>query len=474
MSRSLLGKAAGLMAVLLGVAATVFVVIFAVVLTNAHQPAAIVAYVAAGLQTLSLFQLCYISLQKPRDGQDLSMMASEKTKCSHLDLNIVVAAVLSVFAAGTSLAAFVWTKIRLPDLPSLILGSNTWTFLLSAFVIWGLSLPAQLTVYATLPWSRERQGPRDFSVSPPNEQDSHEMVEESRPGTAQTARSNPFQAIPDSTPPASPRSLDTPNSLHSSLPVAIRSSNSKTKLITRPHSVQRDSASISISRPSTSRQSQDSGFDTWDTTEVTPQIRETVLRSSPSTLRSTGLSPIPGSRSPSPAKALEGPFYVPTRPLEDDASSSPQSPLPMTYSRPGSRPDSRPGSRPGLLRRSASNEDHIHPLFRSNSPTPPPTAMPGTTVTAAPYAGLLINERTLSRMRSPSLPSSPLARSDSFDGEGTFPIPSPSERAVTPPMPDSILAVSTRLNVMNHARRKDAENSHEGEAGQENLISPVD
>ncbi|KAF5864934.1 hypothetical protein ETB97_005821 [Aspergillus alliaceus] len=47
-----------------------------------------------------------------------------------------------------------------------------------------------------------------------------------------------------------------------------------------------------------------------------------------------------------------------------------------------------------------SDESNIHPLFRSNSPTPPPTAMPGTTVIASPAAGQTISIKALYRMRS--------------------------------------------------------------------------
>ncbi|MCJ1247848.1 hypothetical protein MMC30_005063, partial [Trapelia coarctata] len=90
------------------------------------------------------------------------------------------------------------------------------------------------------------------------------------------------------------------------------------------------------------------------------------------------------------------------------------------YSRPSvSRGRSSTDSLPYAVRtRSASangppspftNEDHIHPLFRSNSPTPPPSATPGTVVTAVPgsFAGLLIQERMIRRMRSGSAPNSP-------------------------------------------------------------------
>jgi hypothetical protein len=65
---------------------------------------------------------------------------------------------------------------------------------------------------------------------------------------------------------------------------------------------------------------------------------------------------------------------------------------------------------------SSSSELHIHPLFRSDSTTPPPLATPGTVVLAAPNAGQVIAHResirSIRRLRSGS---SPLSRPGSGD-----------------------------------------------------------
>ncbi|KAL4890441.1 hypothetical protein BDV59DRAFT_204399 [Aspergillus ambiguus] len=46
------------------------------------------------------------------------------------------------------------------------------------------------------------------------------------------------------------------------------------------------------------------------------------------------------------------------------------------------------------------DESNIHPLFRSGSPSPPPTATPGSIVVACPAAGQTISTKTLERVRS--------------------------------------------------------------------------
>lgn len=69
------------------------------------------------------------------------------------------------------------------------------------------------------------------------------------------------------------------------------------------------------------------------------------------------------------------------------------------------------------------DELNIHPLFRSDLPTPPPVASPGTSVVAAPNAGKVITQRpsnqSLRRVRSCSLAStsSPLSRRSSFEAQ---------------------------------------------------------
>lgn len=49
---------------------------------------------------------------------------------------------------------------------------------------------------------------------------------------------------------------------------------------------------------------------------------------------------------------------------------------------------------------SSTREQNIHPLFRSTSPCPSPTPLPGSTVKASPSAGQTITQKTLTRMRS--------------------------------------------------------------------------
>jgi hypothetical protein len=74
--------------------------------------------------------------------------------------------------------------------------------------------------------------------------------------------------------------------------------------------------------------------------------------------------------------------------------------------------------------RGSIDEAHIHPLFRSDSPTPPPVATPGTMVVASPDAGRVIHHhpsnQSLRRLRSRSqlAQSSPLSRSSSSETFG--------------------------------------------------------
>lgn len=125
------------------------------------------------------------------------------------------------------------------------------------------------------------------------------------------------------------------------------------------------------------------------------------LSSSPPLIRHpsplTRLETIPGSRPVSPAKPLDGPY------LGRDAR--PASTESITFTRAQS-PASAQSSSPVYdlpfppMIGEVAFQSHIHPLFRSGSPGPPPVISPGTTVTAAPQAGQIVTTNTIKRQRS--------------------------------------------------------------------------
>jgi hypothetical protein len=240
-------------------------------------------------------------------------------------------------------------------------------------------------------------------------------------------------------------------SFRSSLSQVVRPITSKTKLIQNIHKSFRPT-SLESSTRDTSISIED-GFDSWDTSTVDAESRQTVASASPTQPRF--LETIPASpttsRSPSPGFPLdlEPPkartrrrSYSPANSYKDLSKTRTMSPI------------------------ESSAEAHIHPLFRTDSPTPPPTATPGTIVTAAPGAGQVISDRhtirtvrSASRMRSGSLPSSPLMHSNSLDSikiaiereerERERLEEAGGERTLTPPIPDWILRSS-----MSHYNKK--------------------
>ena len=384
----------------------------------------------------------------------------------------IIAAALSAVALGTMLS----------DRGFNFFGRQTTTVTL---VIWIVSFFIQVMLLLTLAFSDylEGKGSRQSLIA---EKYTRPMQQSSNSGTCDSDVANPFHDRLPSPPNLSP--LD--RSLRSSFSTIGRSTSSKRNFSLRSSSQPRQSERSSSDGPSShdapsSRQSRDGGFDSWDTSDLSTQMKETVLLSKP-LLKCAPLPTIPGSRSPSPAKALEGPFSSPSpehtpprSPLPQPPVSQPTSPASVEVSAFTTRfpppngtslsmapppPEQRqaslssqpaspvsPGtpnlgsrlppivkiplntapstpksqakrfSRPPSLVRKQSGEEHIHPLFRCSSPTPPPSASPTTTVTAAPEAGEVIDRSTLNRMRSTSQRSSsqpparsPLRRSESF------------------------------------------------------------
>jgi hypothetical protein len=208
------------------------------------------------------------------------------------------------------------------------------------------------------------------------------------------------------------------------------------------------------------------GFETWDTTTADSAYKPTfvdvsssVQLAAPRHLETIPASPIVSHYSPS---------------LESVSTLEP--PCPAHLSRSSSPASSMLRASSALSMNGSASELHIHPLFRTDSPTPPPMATPGTSVVASPNAGQIITHkqsvrsiRSMKRMRSGSLATmattgpSPLSRQGSFDdgasrwtfeehGRPSGDHSSIDERRggarrdLTPPIPEWVLNADGRVN----------------------------
>ncbi|KAK9416192.1 hypothetical protein SUNI508_09772 [Seiridium unicorne] len=250
---------------------------------------------------------------------------------------------------------------------------------------------------------------------------------------------------------------ETMSSIRSSLSYKVRPMDSKTRLLSmRSNRSIMSTASRTGRRPPSfeSFPDVDGGFDSWDTSSVDLHNRQVLDTSATVNTRFLGaLETIPASptvsRSPSPGCALD--LEAPKRTAGRSRSYSPV-----------------PRPSPALKPQGSYGELHIHPLFRADSPTPAPAATPGTSIVAAPDAARTVSVKTLSRMRSGSLPasSSPLSRqssSDSIKGKSSSPTsdrltPIPvdpiEEREMTPPLPEWILNAGSRTSLTEYHSRK--------------------
>ncbi|KAL1878816.1 hypothetical protein VTK73DRAFT_7469 [Phialemonium thermophilum] len=384
------------------------------------------------------------------------------------------ALVLCTVAASSSVAAVICLSNASSALSDRILGSTVIGLLVGSSVALGISFATQL-IFCVVHFILRRVHCCDVGplVRPSGEQ------RQSPPSQVKSVPYHETTATPPKTgrgvfmdaksPPGSSggRSAnETISSIRTSLSHVVRPTSSRTRLL--PGSQR--SSRRGTSWDSTSQQERnsvtDDGFDSWDTSAVDPQNRQTVLETALSPTAGRLLETIPASpttsRSPSPGTPLD---LEPPRTRRRSRSYSPAS------------QSSRKTQQPGFNQASTSGESHIHPLFRSDSPTPPPAATPGTVVTAAPNAGQVISDRqsirTLTRMRSGSLPvtPSPLSRQGSFDdclrepgraevegipdnGLADREAGEETERKMTPPIPDWILSAGSRTSLSDYQSRK--------------------
>ncbi|KAH6653968.1 hypothetical protein BKA67DRAFT_266146 [Truncatella angustata] len=441
---------------------------------------------AALLTTVAVFVLEIANAQTPRSIPNVQTAAAVATAFEGL---VLLAILLLVFMSfrhstyyGSNKLGAVWfplclVTVSLATVASIvvlvilgkenenakILGGEEMPYLIGTSIALGFAFTLQLA-FVVIYFVGSRLGGRNENGSqhPEVGRLAPQMRMKSVP-YAQTAASS---AEPKGTPSfdlesppgtSSGRSMaETMSSIRSSLSHAVRPMDSRTRLLpARSTQSIRSIASRGRRQPSfESFPDVEEGFDSWDTSSVDIQTRQIIDTSSPPGTRFLGaLETIPASptvsRSPSPGTPLD--LEPPKRAARRSRSYSPV-----------------PRPPPALDSNGSTSDLHIHPLFRADSPTPPPAATLGTVIVAAPDAARTLSTKTLHRMRSGSLPasSSPLSRQSSYNsmkGESPTPgsgyvTPTPidpiEEREMTPPLPEWILNAGARSSLTEYQSRK--------------------
>jgi hypothetical protein len=377
---------------------------------------------------------------------------------------VTISVLISGAALVLSLILIIMIKSRWAEVtagPAVSPVSNWDSHVSGQIAVWAISFLSQAILYTSSLWHRKApkvqtvitSGPRDSVMSElRTSRPSHlNFAEPSQLPTPMAVYQQPevLGALPSPT--FSTRSSQSLRSFRESLRHVVRPVTSRTTLISQKSFTRDTPVSIYSNRQSIDTVSHSDGFDSWDTSSVSLPARDVVLQQvAPS--RGTTLEPIPGSRPNSVARALDGPFLS-ELPEEDDEDLPPPPKMMPDISRPPSP---------------ACSEAHIHPLFRSESPSglPPPTMTPGTSIIASPYSNQAIAcpPRSFSRMRSNSNLSQSavgppsLHQARSFTRERAASIqsksrsPSPPSRAMTPPIPDFVLNSSPRSSVSGSRR----------------------
>lgn len=459
------------------VIATILNAIFAFSLHSSVPAIQLLAFMAFAVNILAISCLAFIIshyVPKVKSG-------SSQWSTAFFWRFLGMSASAAFLAALLVFATLVWATSRIVGLSKTDGRRPSRTNLIAWFVVWGVSVILQIAAYGFLAWWTKRvQYSRsfaamdlDFGVGSP---EMGQSPMQPRPTTGSFQSQDPTLTSPPQTPTA--KSMSSHFRLSHSGGKGGPTS-SRTRLV-HSKSFVRDSAKSSFDYP-TRAVSIDHPFDKWDTSGLARDVRST-LQSTPPATRS-GLATIPGSRPESPAKALDGPF-LPDSPFASsseaatavESSGPPSTPKASISSPPSSPPNfSRPTSRQinqPMVSSAFQQSDFepppdnlVHPLFRSTSPHPAPVATAGTIVTASPLAGQSITPKTLTRMRSASMPqqTSPLKESELppqpeltlGPSEPGSPGPSIIDDDDSPPgIPDFILSAGQRSSYLGYGKRK--------------------
>ncbi|KAF4975852.1 hypothetical protein FZEAL_7408 [Fusarium zealandicum] len=375
-----------------------------------------------------------------------------------------------LFATVATVATLIqFSKSRI-DKNEQISGVDKSNFLVGLSVALGLSFSCQ-SVFLTAHFFFSRQNDeKTLSL--------HNLHEDRAKSSVKSLRYSHTTPEPE-TPPRMMNSMDsrtppssiggrsragTVTSIKIQLSNAIRPVTSKTQLLSKD-------SRRTISMDSNAYRSSDDAFDTWDTSSVDTQNRQVVMEatSPPQQAKGHFLETIPGSptasREPSPNNVMP---FEPPKIRTRSRSYSPS-----------------PSKREQISPQPSMSELHIHPLFRSDSPTPPPIATPGTVVLASPNAGQVITQRqSIRSLRAASTPvvPSPLSHRDSMDSrrqqdeqdsiredqETETASQTSSERPLTPPIPEWVMGAGARSSWTGYNSRKvkldsDSEGEPQGE-----------
>lgn len=419
----------------------IFNLAFAVTLSKARISSSVrqVEIVATVLNfvNISLLSLLLARQFQYRDGAHIQDFGHGRRR------TYVLAGLCGTFCALSASATVVGLGVirsKIAGLPTLTIGSSTEALASAGLGVWIVSLATQIAFIVAIVLIQRS----DFhkQVQPFQTElgsQSVSVIKDTMKGTVRSIESVE----------SSPSSYSGRSSVRASLSSVVSPITSKTKLISGTQKTTHKRQSLDSGYRESTSFSEDS-FDSWDTSAVDAHARQAVLGGSSLSLRY--LETIPASpivsRSPSPGNPLDSEHISKNRTRSRSCSPKTRGTEPTGKSSPVPSTDS------------STKEAHIHPLFRSDSPIPPPAATPGTVVTAAPGAGQVIPRRqsmaSLNRKRSGSLPTHPLAAARSLDSikrameiedneresDGVE-----GERKLTPPIPDWILGQGPRSSL---------------------------
>ncbi|CAI6328390.1 unnamed protein product [Periconia digitata] len=407
---------------------------------------------AAAASALDMLALGSVTLFSVQYAWSRGGFFKDSTQGKHLLVALCITC--SVVALGVSLAAIITTRSRLSELSSASPDTAKYDRLTAQIAIWILACLSQIALFTSPLWCRSTPKAQSVIISGPRDSVMSELRHSNTPHSMfmmQPAQpSSPLAALPSPT--FSTRSSQSLQSWRESLHHVVRPATSRSRLLNK-----RSTRSVYSDIQSFDSASQD-GFDRWEAdpqivlqlTAASAQLVAAAQQTPAAPTKGTALEAIPQSRPASPARALDGPF-----PASDEEDGD--LPLPPKMMLDPCRPPS-----PVI-----GHESHIHPLFRSESPVPPPAATPGTSIIASPLSDQAIAcpARPYSRMRSTSNLSrtaspSRIGYARSFTSDrGLSPRPSrsrstsPPSRGMTPPIPDFVLNSSPRSSTSQSLRK---------------------